>query len=162
MSLAQSAINSGYGAVADVGTYDSCAVLCLRPGGLNDQIVNGGEFASSASATIDNGVALGFASATFQGDAFSPLLRSRAESPFGDVTAGDGIATAVQGYTYTGGTGQNFSVQVSLTGTIDESSPGSEGSIEGRARRSTAIRTHRSERIILRSSLKKLRLEASF
>ena len=133
VSSAEAQINRGYGAVADVGTYDSCAVLCLRPGGLNDQVVNGGEFASSASATIDNGTALGFASATFQGDVFSPLLQSRAESPFGDVTAGDGIATAVQGYAHTGATGQDFSIQVSLTGTIDESSPGSEGSIECRA-----------------------------
>jgi hypothetical protein len=130
---AQAAINSGYGAVADVGTYDSCAVLCLRPGGLNDQIFNGGEFTSSASATIDNGTAFGFASALFQGDVFSPLLRSRAESPLGDVTAGDGIATAVQGYTYMGAAAQDFSIFVSLSGTIDEPNTSSEGSIEGRA-----------------------------
>jgi len=130
---AQAAIDSGYGAVADVGTYDSCAVLCLRPGGLNDQIFNGGEFTTSASATIDNGTAFGFASAMFQGDVFSPLLRSRAESPLGDTTAGDGIATAVQGYTYMGAAAQNFSIQVSLSGTIDEPNASSEGSIEGRA-----------------------------
>jgi hypothetical protein len=132
---AQAAINSGYGAVADVGTYDSCAVLCLRPGGLNDEILDGGEFAGSASATIDNDTAFGFASASFQGDVFSPLLRSRAESPLGD-TAGDGIATAVQGYTYMGAAAQDFSILVSLSGTIvepDPSSGGSEGSIEGRA-----------------------------
>jgi hypothetical protein len=130
---AQAAINSGYGAVADVGTYNSCADLCLRPGGLNDQIFNGGEFASSASATIDNGTAFGFASALFQGDVFSPLLRSRAESPVGDVTAGDGIATAVQGYTYMGAAAQDFSILVSLSGTIDEPNVSSEGSIKGRA-----------------------------
>ena len=130
---AQAAIDSGYGAVADVGTYDSCAVLCLRPGGLNDQIFNGGEFASSASATINNGTAVGFASASFQGDVFSPLLRSRAESPLGDVTAGDGIATAVQGYTYMGEAAQDFSILVSLSGAIDEPNSSSEGSIEGRA-----------------------------
>lgn len=133
---AQAAIDSGYGAVADVGTYDSCPVLCLRPGGLTNQILNGGEFASSASATIDNDTAFGFASAMFQGDVFSPLLRSRAESPVGDDTAGDGIATAVQGYTYMGAAAQAFSILVSLSGTIDEpdaSSGGSEGIIEGRA-----------------------------
>jgi hypothetical protein len=130
---AQAAIDSGYGAVADVGTYDSCAVLCLRPGGLNDQVLNGGEFASSASATIDNGTAFGFASALFQGDVFSPLLQSRAESPLGDVTAGDGIATAIQGYTYMGAAAQDFSIQVSLSGAIDEPNASSEGSIEGRA-----------------------------
>lgn len=130
---AQAAIDSGYGAVADAGTYDSCAVLCLRPGGLNDQVLNGGEFANSASATIDNGTAFGYASALFQGDVFSPLLQSRAESPLGDVTAGDGIATAVQGYTYMGAAAQDFSILVSLSGTIDEPNTSSEGSIEGRA-----------------------------
>ena len=129
---AHAAIGSGYGAVADVGTYDRCAVLCLRPGGLNEQILNGGEFASSASATIDNGTAFGFASASFQGDVFSPLLQSRAESPLG-ITAGDGIATAVQGYTYMGAAAQAFSIVVSLSGTIDEPNASSEGSIEGRA-----------------------------
>jgi hypothetical protein len=130
---AQAVINSGYGAVADVGTYDSCASLCFRPGSLNDQTLSGGEFASSASATIDNGTAFGFASALFQGDVFSPLLRSRAESPVGDVTAGDGIATAVQGYTYMGEVAQDFSILVSLSGAIDEPNASSEGSIEGRA-----------------------------
>jgi hypothetical protein len=131
---AHAEIISGYGAVADTGTYGSCAVICLRPGGLNDQIVNGGEFATSASASINNSTATSFGSASFTGDVFSPVLNSWSGSPEGSNSASDAIVTAVQAWTYTGPTTQDFSIDLSLSGSITEPPGGSaEGSIEGRA-----------------------------
>ena len=130
---ARAAIISGYGAVADVGTYDSCSVLCLRPGGLNDQIVDGGEFATSASADIDNGTGTSSASVSFTGALFSPLLRASSESLAGSNNASDAIATAVQGWTYTGAGAQAYSIDLALSGTITEPDGRAEGSIEGRA-----------------------------
>ena len=103
---AHAAIISGYGAVADVGTYDSCAVICLRP--------------SSGSVM-------------FTGDVFSPVLSSRSESPAGSSTAGDAIVTAVQAWTYLGAASQAYSIDLSLTGSIDEPDGRAEGGIEGRA-----------------------------
>lgn len=130
---AHAVIISGYGAVADVGTYDDCGVICLRPGGLNDQIVNGGEFATSASAAIDNGTATSSASVSFTGDVFSPVLTARSQSPDGSDNASDAIATAVQAWTYTGSTAQSYSVDLSLSGMITEPNSSSEGIIEGKA-----------------------------
>ena len=130
---AHAAIISGYGAVADVGTYDDCGVICLRPGGLNDQIVNGGEFATSASAVINNGTATSSASVSFTGDIFSPVLTARSESPVGSNNASDAIATAVQGWTYTGGTAEDYSINLALSGSINRLTGTAEGIIEGRA-----------------------------
>lgn len=128
---AQSAIISGYGALADVGTYDSCAVLCLRPGGLDFQVLNGGEFASFATAGINNSSGTSSASVQFTGNVFSPVLRAQSSSPSG-TTASDAIATGVQAWTYTGTNAQTFSIDASLTGTISEPTSSAEGAIEGR------------------------------
>jgi hypothetical protein len=127
------AIISGYGAVADVGTYDSCAVICLRPGGLNGQIVNGSEFATSASAIIDNGTATSSGAVMFTGDVFSPALSSRSDSPAGSDNASDALVTAVQAWTYVGASSQAYSIDLSLSGSIDEPDSSADGSIEGRA-----------------------------
>lgn len=130
---AHSAIVSGYGAVADVGTFDDCAAFCLRPGGLNDQVVNGGEFASAASAAIDNATATSTASVEFTGDVFGPVLRARSESPVGSNDAADALATAIQAWTYTGGAAQDYAIEIALSGAITEPDGSAEGSIEGRA-----------------------------
>jgi len=127
------AIVSGYGAVADLGTYDSCASICLRPGGLDDQVIDGGELATSASAAIDNGTAASFGSAAFTGDVFSPVLRAWSASPPGSDNASDAIVTAVQAWTYLGSTPQDYSISLSMSGTIIERDSSAEGSIEGRA-----------------------------
>ena len=37
-AAAQSGITSGYGAIADIGFFDSCATICLRPGGLDEAV----------------------------------------------------------------------------------------------------------------------------
>lgn len=132
-AAAQSGITSGYGAIADIGFFDSCATICLRPGGLDDQQVNGGEFFENAAASLFNsGTENGFGSATFTGDAFSPLLRARARSTLDDNNAVDAIVTAIQGYTFMGASPETFTVLASLTGTVDQPDNRAEGVIRGR------------------------------
>ncbi len=133
VALAQGGITSGYGAIADVGFYDSCATICLRPGGLDDQRVDGGEFFENAAADLFNsGTENAFGSASFNGDAFSPLLRARARSPLDDNNAVDAIVTAIQGYTFMGASPETFTILASLTGTVDQPDNRAEGVIRGR------------------------------
>ena len=127
---AHAAITSGYGALADVGTYDSCATICLRPGGLDFQVLNGGEFLPFATAGIDNASGTSFANAAFTGDVFSPILRASSSSPIG-TTASDAQATAIQAWTYTGAGPQDYSIVATLSGTVTEPTSSAEGLIRG-------------------------------
>ncbi|MEM9529411.1 MAG: hypothetical protein AAGA23_00690 [Pseudomonadota bacterium] len=132
--VTQASITSGFGAVADVGFFDDCRTLCLRPGGLTDQTVNGGEFSTGTAITLTyNPAQRGFAAASFTGDVFSPVLRSSSRTPVDAGNAIDAIATAVQGYTYLGAAPADYSVQVSLSGTVAQPASNSEGVIRGRA-----------------------------
>ena len=128
-SSANATIISGFGAQADVGTFENCTI-CLRPGGLDGQVVNGGEFASSSSAFINDGIGTSFASAAFTGDVFSPVLRASSSSPLGVNNASDALATAIQGYTHTGPS-DTFTIDVALTGTVTEPNSSAEGRIRG-------------------------------
>jgi hypothetical protein len=129
---ADAAITSGYGAAAEARTFPNCAVLCPGPAGTDETNFAGGEFATGATATVDNSTATGFASVSFTGDAFTPLLRAAATSPVTGSTAGDGKATAIQSYTFTGTAPMDFSIFAELHGTILEPDGNSEAKIEGR------------------------------
>jgi hypothetical protein len=121
------ALVSGYGVSAGAATFPNCPSFCS--GGSNERDSDGGEFATSATAQVDNTTASGFASGSFGGSAFTPVLRASADSPLSPATRGQGGATAIQGYTFTGGESTDFSLFVELDGTTTEPTASSEARI---------------------------------
>ncbi len=115
---ANAAIVSGYGVSASASTSPDCPLGCN--GGSNELVTDGGEFATAATAEVNNATATGFGSGSFGGSAFTPLLRASATSPLGASTQGFALTTAVQGYTFTGATTTSFSLFVELHGTTNE------------------------------------------
>lgn len=73
------AIVPGYGVAAGASTFPNCPSFCV--GGSNESDFDGGEFATSATAQVNNATASGFASGSFGGSAFTPVLRASADSP---------------------------------------------------------------------------------
>lgn len=121
------AIVTGYGVSAGAATFPNCPSFCQ--GGSNERDSDGGEFATSATAQVNNTTANVFASGSFGGSAFTPVLRASADSPLSAATQGTGGVTAIQGYTFTGGESTDFSLFVELDGTTIEPQPSSDAVI---------------------------------
>ncbi len=127
------AATTGYGAVAEARTFDDCSFICSPPGGVDASAVPaGGELATSALVDFTSSSGRGFAEAAFTGDVFAPLLRALGSSPAGQTTGGEGIATAIQRYEFTGAAPEDFSITVTVD--ADFSLPNANSDVEARGR----------------------------
>ncbi|MBT8446457.1 MAG: hypothetical protein KJO38_04865 [Gammaproteobacteria bacterium] len=123
----------GYGAVAEARTFDDCSFICSPPGGVDASATPaGGEFATSALVDFTSSSGRGFAEAAFTGDVFTPLLRALGSSPAGQTTGGEGIATAIQRWAFTGASPEDFSVTVTVD--ADFTLPNANSDVEARGR----------------------------
>ena len=118
---ANATIISGYGAYADGWTGSNCPSYCTSAGGgkfVTD--TNGGEFASSAAASVDT-YAFTQSSSELTGSTYLPILKVKTSADAGVV--GSAMALGVQGFTYSGASSTTITLDINLHGTVGVNNP---------------------------------------
>ena len=125
------AIISGYGAFAEVRTCQNEVIGCPGPGGTDETVTVGGEFTTSANVTTssDNKTGTSMASVAFTNDVFTPRLKAFASTDALSSNAAEGVALAIQSWTYQGDAQADFSISIQLDGNLDSTAPGSDAEI---------------------------------
>jgi len=118
----QAAIIGGWGVEASASSASNCPSYCTTAGG--GQFAydsSGAEFDTSALA-VENSYGHGRSFASLSGSTYLPTLKVEASSNVGKM--GSASAFAVQGYTYTGSSATTLTLNLSLHGSVTNSSLG--------------------------------------
>ena len=119
---AQASIVGGYGVEASAGTASNCPSYCTSAGGGDFKSdTNGGEFATSASAS-ENSYGSASASAVYTGSStYLPTLKVSGSSELGKSASAN--AFGVQGYTYSGAE-DSITLDFNLHGSVGDNASG--------------------------------------
>lgn len=114
LSLLNTAQASTWGAQTDISMITPCPSFCGGDGGQTDLSSDGGEFSSSAFASLSNFGGTGQASANLSGPTLLPVLG--AEGFSGSNSRTGSSAVGMLGYTYTGASATTISLDIALDG----------------------------------------------
>lgn len=103
-----------WGAEAGVNTLSPCPSFCGGVGGMFEASIDGGEFSSTAYASVNNSDGNGQASASLSGPDLLPVLG--AEGFSGPDSSASSYAVGMLGYTYAGATATTISLDIMLDG----------------------------------------------
>jgi len=128
---ASASVIGGYGAFAEVRTCQNETIFCPGPGGTDETTTVGGEFTTSADVSTSpaNTTGTAMASVSFTNDVFAPLLKAFASTAPDTTNAAEGVALAIQSWTYAGAEPGAFSVLFELDGEVDMTASGSDARI---------------------------------
>lgn len=114
LGMALSAQAATWGVEVGVSTLSPCPSFCGGPGGAFGFSEDGGEFSTSAFATLANNDGDGQATASLSGPSMLPVLG--AEGFSGANSRTDASAVGMLGYTYTGQNRTSISLDIRLDG----------------------------------------------